>query len=111
MKDFTTAEHITPILTEIKAKYKINTSAAIKNYFNCSLLLENPTTRAAYPVSPEKDLYIPHLENFKKLCINIQDYATAAETTPGELDEWTENELKSVFNAIKNTLIKEYSQK
>lgn len=109
MKDFTTAEHITPILTEIKAKYLINTSAIIKDYFNCSLLLENPATRAAYPVSPDKEFYIPELYNYKKVCEAIEDYTTAAETYPGELWKYSAIEKDRVFIAIRNALIKEYS--
>ena len=109
MKDFTTSDYITPILTEIKKDFYLTTDEATRNYFNCSLLLTHATTRSAYLVSPEKSLYIPGLKSFRKLCINIQDYTTAAETTPGELDAWMGNELNRVFLAVRDALIKEYN--
>ena len=111
MKDFTTSEHITPILEEIKSRFLVHDESIITNYLKCIIALEDPATRQLYPVTPEKELYINNLEAYRAACKDINSFCEAAETYPGELDTWKSNEQNRVFLAVRDALIKEYSQK
>lgn len=110
MKDFTTSEHITPILNEIKSRFLIITDPATKQYFNCILALKDPATRQLYPVTSGKDLYISNLKSYSAIVKDINLFSTAAEVYAGELDTWSSQEKSRIFLAVRDALIKEYSQ-
>lgn len=108
MKDFTTAEHITPILTEIKSRFITHEDSITTNYLKCIIAIEDPTTRQFYPVSPKEELYIPNIAAYQETCKEIDIFTQAAETYAGELDQWNSREKERVFLAIRDNLIKEY---
>ena len=105
MKDFTTLEHITPALIEIKNKYQIKSDSIYKEYFNCDLLLKKNIGNDCIILNRSKDLFIPGIESIQTIFKAIDAYTEAAETYTGELNIWNYKEKQRVYNTIRDRLI------
>lgn len=111
MKAFNTPEYIKPVIQAIKETYKIITDKHIKVYFDtienkCSLVIawtDENKFRGIY-----KGLPLDYLPEFKKVYAKIDNFAEAASTYPGELDEWSDREKLRFNETVKQSLIELY---
>ena len=113
MKDFTTAEHITPILEDIESHFFIDQAPQIKFLNNINIVLtaadETGPGVTCFLIGPENAENIPYTKALKELYHKIDLYCEAAETYAGELDNWSSRQKDIVRAAAGTALIKKYS--
>lgn len=109
MKDFTTPEYIAPIIEEIKTEYSPEYSPAALRALDCIVILNKKRSRNSLAIrTPDKGGFYYSSPATRKVYKAVADYAAAAETEPGELDQWTWKEHTRIQEAIRAALIKEY---
>lgn len=113
MKDFTTAEHITPILEDIERHFFIDQAPKIKFLNNINIVLsaadEPGPGVTCYLIGPENPENIPTTAALLNLYNEIDEYTEAVETYPGELWIWSSKEKDRATLAAGTALIKKYS--
>lgn len=109
MKAFYTPEHIAPILAEIRAFYTpVNNPAALAA-LDCIALLQKNRSREYKAIrTPEKGGFYHSSRATKELFGELAAWTEAAETEPGELDDWRHAEERRIMEAIRAALIEEY---
>lgn len=112
MKDFTTAEHIKPIIEEIEQKYFIDrTTPEVKAIFKSDIVLTPADgSRNAYFITADRDTLLPNIYKFIALYQQITRYCEAVETYAGELDIFCEHEKDRARAAVYNTLLRQYAK-
>lgn len=110
MKDFTKAEYISPIITEIISNHEIDKS--ISEYFpGVIAILSNPLSNEGFFLKPVDD-YLTNPEFYRlskhaeNLYRSLAEYSEAAETYPGELWTWYNREHERITRTINEALIK-----
>ena len=108
MKSFTTPEYIKPVIEAINANYQLITDPQIKLYFDmvankCSFVIGWNTENRFKGVY--RNIPLDYFPEFKKAYQEIDQFAEAASTYPGELDRWSDNEKLRFNEAVKVALI------
>ena len=108
MKDFTTPEHITPIVAELCALYTPITDKIVLDALCCNLILQHNHSKNALVIRAGAPLSF-HSASHKELLQEVKDYAETAETCAGELDMWQYNEEKRIMCAVRDNLLQKYA--
>lgn len=108
MKSFTTPEYIKPVIEAISTNYILITDPQTKVYFNtnankCSFVIGWNTENRFKGVY--KNIPLDYFPEFKKAYQEIDQFAEAASTYPGELDRWSDYEKLRFNEAVKIALI------
>lgn len=113
MKDFTTAEHIAPILEDIESHFFIDQAPQIKFLNNINIVLtaadETGPGVTCYLIGPENPENIPITSALINLYRSIDEYSEAVETYPDELWIWSSREKDRATIAAGTALLKKYT--
>lgn len=107
MKDFTTPDHINPIIGYFKAFYTPVKDKRTLEALNCTVLLKRAKLNE-YKAIRANDAFYAYNIAVKELYSEVEDYADYASTEPGELDQWRYNEESRIQTAIRDRLIEVY---